>query len=114
MNTSTNNSNFFEAYTSRFALPEEMQKQLTHYKYLKWDSDFFLGNWECNIDTYAAGCIHRYNQLFHVQFTNGVTIGKLKQLREAGTSVQLALSFRKAAFAPAYVVVGLAAVDKGE
>lgn len=105
LNTTNHKSEFHNAYTSQFALPAEMQQQLTHYKYLKWDSDFFLGNWESNAGTYAAGTIHRYNQLFHVQFCHSLSIGALKQLRDAGESIQLALSFRKAAGMPAYVLV---------
>ena len=72
---------FNTEYTSSFTISPENQKQLTHYKYLKWNSDFFLGMWEANVGTYAAGTIHRYNQIFHVQFCHSLSIGALKQLR---------------------------------
>lgn len=96
---------FNEAYTSRFALSPEHAAQCTHYKYLKWDSDFFLAMWEANVGTYAAGTIHRYNNIFHVQFCHSLSIGALKQLRAAGEGIKLSLSFRKAAGKPAYVLV---------
>lgn len=104
-------NNFHTEYTSSFTISKENQQLLTHYKYLKWESDFFLAMWESNIGTYAAGTISRYNNIFHVSFTNGVTIGKLKQLRSNNCTVQLALSFRKAAGLPAYVIVGLASPE---
>ena len=100
--------NFITEYTSKFSISAAAQQQCTHYKYLKWNSNYFLQQWEANAGTYAAGTVHRYNQIFHVVFTNGVTIGKLKEMHSNNGSAQLALSFRKAEGMPAYVIVGLA------
>jgi hypothetical protein len=100
---------FREAYHTQFSIPTYLQSSLTLYKYLKWDAAYFLNQWNRNIDTYAAGTIRRYNELFHVQFSSGISLGKIKQMLEEGNSFQLALSFRKCKQMPAYVIVDFVA-----
>jgi hypothetical protein len=102
---------FREAYHTQFSIPTYLQSSLTLYKYLKWDAAYFLNQWNRNIDTYAAGTIRRYNDMYHVQFASGISLGKIKQLLAEGKEFQLALSFRKTKSMPAYVIVDFTGSD---
>ena len=103
---------FREAYITQFSIPEYLQCHLTLYKYLKWDAAYFLNQWNRNIDTYAAGTIRRYNELFHVQFAANCSLGKIKLHLAEGKQMQLALSFRKSHKMPAYVIVDFAGMGE--
>ncbi len=103
---------FREAYITQLSIPTYLQSNLTLYKYLQWDAAYFLNQWNRNIDTYAAGTIRRYNDMYHVQFASGISLGKIKQLLADGNEFQLALSFRKTDKMPAYVIVDFIAADK--
>lgn len=103
---------FREAYYTQFTIPEYLTSELTLYKYLKWDAAFFLAQWDRNIDTYAAGTIRRYNEIFHVQFAANISLGKIKDLLSKGNSFQLALSFRKTHKLPAMVIVDFVASSR--
>lgn len=105
---------FRDAYHTQFSIPEYLQQYLTSYKMLKWDAAYFLNQWNRNIDTYAAGTIRRYNELYHVQFCTGCSLGRIKQMLAEGQSFQLALSFRKSAKLPAYVLVSFSSKPEPE
>lgn len=105
INTSSYNLQFREAYTHRFAIPDYLTPNLSYYKRLNWSAAYFLAQWERNIGTYAAGTIHRFNEINHVQFCSACSIGKIKALLASNPELQLDLSFRKAAGLPAYVLV---------
>ena len=98
---------FRDAYHTQFSIPAYLitNSNLVIYKYLKWDAAYFLNQWNRNIDTYAAGTIRRYNELFHVQFCSGISLGRIKDMLDNGQSFQLALSFRKSDKLSAYVLV---------
>jgi len=96
---------FREAYYTQFSIPAYLQSHLSSYKYLKWSAAYFLNQWNRNIDTYAAGTIRRYNEIFHVQFSANCSLGRIKQMLAEGKSFQLALSFRKSPSLPAYVII---------
>ena len=103
---------FREAYITRFAIPEYLLGNLTYYKRLNWSAAYFLAQWEKNVGTYAAGTIHRFNEINHVQFCPSCNIGRIKQLVEIHPDMQLTLSFRKAKGLPAYVIVDFLTADK--
>lgn len=104
--------NFREAYINNFTIPACYSHNLTYYKMSKWSAAYFLSQWEKNIGTYAAGTIHKYNEINHVQFCKSCSIGKIKSLLSQHPNLQVLLSFRKAPGMPAYVIVDFISSDK--
>lgn len=105
MSSQINSLQFREAYMHQFAMPEYLTTDLSIYKRLNWSAQYFLDQWQSNIGTYAAGTIRRYNHIFHVQFCKGCSLGQIISKLESNPNLQLALSFRKTANLPAYVIV---------
>lgn len=103
---------FREAYHTSFAIPPAFHSYLTYYKRSNWSAAYFLSQWEKNIGTYAAGTIHKYNEINHVQFCSSCSLGKIKSLIEKYPNLQISLSFRKAPNMPAYVLVDFLTADK--
>ena len=103
---------FRESYFHHFAIPFDYMPVLDYYKRLNWSASYFLQQWESNIATYAAGTIRRYNQINHVQFCKGCSIGRIKELLAVNPELQLDLSFRKAEGMPAFVLVDFRMQDK--
>lgn len=105
MSSHINSLQFREAYIHNFTIPEHLQQGLEIYKRLNWSAQYFLDQWQSNIGTYAAGTIRRYNHIFHVQFCSGCSLGQIISKLESNPNLQLALSFRKSATLPAYVII---------
>lgn len=105
---------FRESYYTGFTIPSQFAEMLAYYKRVNWSAAYFLNQWESNIGTYAAGTIRRYNQINHVQFCAGCSIGQIKFLLETypELNLQLDLSFRKANGMPAFVLVDFKQADK--
>lgn len=102
---------FREAYINNFTIPAQYADFLNYYKLSKWSAAYFISQWERNIGTYAAGTIHKYNEINHVQFCPGCSIGQIKESIVKNPNRQIVLSFRKAPGLPAYVIVDF---TKGE
>ena len=103
---------FRESYFTSFSIPFQFTQNLSYYKRLNWSASYFLQQWESNVATYAAGTIRRYNQINHVQFCKGCSIGRIKELLAVNPELQLDLSFRKAEGMPAFVLVDFRMQDK--
>lgn len=103
---------FRESYFTSFSIPSQFIDSLTYYKRLNWSASYFIAQWESNIGTYAAGTIRRYNQINHVQFCKGCSLGLIKHYLEINPHLQLDLSFRKAEGLPAFVLVDFKPLDK--
>ena len=103
---------FRESYTHNFTIPSQFKSLLTYYKMSKWSASYFISQWEKNIGTYAAGTIHKYNEINHVQFCYSCSLGKIKSMLSSNPDLQLVLSFRKAQGLPAYVLVDFIQADK--
>lgn len=102
---------FRAAYYTQFAIPEYLLAVLTNYKRLNWSANYFLAQWNSNVNTYAAGTLRKYNDMYHVNFCKGCSLGKIKSLLDAGHKFQLTLSFRKANKMPAIVMVDFLRAD---
>lgn len=98
---------FQAAYATKFTIPEYLPDfhKLIIYKRLVWSSSLFLHHWEKNIGTYAAGTLHKYNEIFHCNFINSCCIGKIKTALLAGENPELTISFRKHPRFPAIAVI---------
>ena len=112
MSSNKQSLQFREAYHHHFAIQSHLQSDLSYYKRLHWSTAYFLAQWNSNISTYAAGTIRRYNQIHHVNFCSGCSLGKIKLLLESYPNLQLDLSFRKAEGLPAFVLVDFIQADK--
>lgn len=88
-------------------------KYLDQYKLLKWDASYFLNNWHNMAGTKLAGTIQRYMHIYHVQFCKGCSYDKIRIALAANPETKLALSFRKAAGLPAYVLVDFTSTGAG-
>ncbi len=103
---------FREAYYTQFSIPAYLADKLTYYKRLNWSAKYFLEQWNSNISTYAAGTIRRYNNINHVAFSSGCSLGLIKHWLAKNPDLQLDLSFRKSPNMPAFVIVDFRNADK--
>ena len=87
--------------------------KLELYKFLRWDASYFLNKWHNVAGTKLAGTIQRYMQIYHVQFCKGCSYDKIRIALAANPETKLALSFRKAAGLPAYVLVDFTSTGAG-
>jgi len=93
------------AYHTQFSIPEYLQSSLSLYKRLNWSASYFLHLFYDNAGTYAAGTIRKYNNIHHITFCTGCSIGQIRTRLVANPDLQLVLSFRKHNKMPAVVLV---------